>query len=69
MEKALIDTIGFAEITDLSKRQIARLRDMGALPPCVRIGRSVKWRVADIEAWIANDCRPVRPAPTTKRRA
>ena len=67
MEKALISTIRLAEMLDVSTRQIARMRDMGLLPPCVRIGRSVKHKISDIEKWIADGCPNCRPAPSAKR--
>ena len=68
MEKELIDTADVAVMLDVSRRQVAKLRDRGALPSPVRIGRSVKFRVADIREWIKNGCRPVTASnPTAKR--
>ncbi|WP_145198219.1 helix-turn-helix domain-containing protein [Planctomycetes bacterium Poly30] len=45
-----------AEMLGVSKRQIAGLRSSGRLPSPVRLGRSVRWRREEIEAWIAAGC-------------
>ena len=51
--------IGVKEIarrTGLSERSVWRLRDSGALPPPLRFGRLVKWRDADVDAWLGAGC-------------
>jgi predicted DNA-binding transcriptional regulator AlpA len=41
----------------VSKRSLYRLRSAGQLPEPVRLGGTVRWRAADLEAWLASDCR------------
>jgi excisionase family DNA binding protein len=43
----------------LSLRQVRRMDDAGRLPRPVRIGRLVRWRRAELEAWLAAGC-PLR---------
>lgn len=56
----LIGVRDVATITSLAPRTIWRYRDAGYLPPPIKIGTAVRWRRSDIEAWIADGCRPVR---------
>ncbi len=41
---------------DISRRKVATMQSAGLLPKEVRMGRSVRWRVEDIEKWIAMGC-------------
>lgn len=41
-----------AEILRLSERTIRRMDASGTLPKAVRFGRSKRWRVSDIQAWL-----------------
>lgn len=50
-----------SNLIKVSRRQIWKLLAMGRLPEPIRIGRSVRWRRADIDSWIANGCK-VQPA-------
>lgn len=43
-----------SEMLALSERTIERLRVSGLGPKFVRCGRSIRYRVADLEAWIAS---------------
>ena len=43
----------------LSRATIRRAMEAGRFPKCVRIGRCVAWRRADLEAWIDKGCRTV----------
>jgi prophage regulatory protein len=47
-------------MSGLSWRNVIRQVDAGHFPPPVRIGGSVRWRKADIEAWIAAGCPNIR---------
>ena len=50
-------TIGqVAAMVAVSCRTISRLADAGKLPPPMRIGGSLRWRLADVRQWIANGC-------------
>jgi len=46
----------------ISKRSLWRLRSAGCLPPPVRLGGAVRWRLEEIKKWIADGC----PAPRAR---
>src|SRR4051794_38259414 len=51
--------VGAAELGRLLSRSRASIRRdvaAGRIPPPVNIGRSIRWRKAEIEAWIAAGC-------------
>lgn len=48
----------------VSRRQVWKLLAAGKLPEPVRVGGSVRWREADIDAWIEAGCPANRTAPT-----
>lgn len=48
----LIDAHQIANMLSLSKRTVYRLVDRNDLPPPFRVGGVVRWRYADIRAWI-----------------
>ena len=52
----LIDVDELALITGLSKPTLWRHHSAGLIPPAVRIGRSVRWRLVTIEQWINAGC-------------
>jgi predicted DNA-binding transcriptional regulator AlpA len=43
-----------AAICSLSERTLERLRVSGAGPKFVRLGKSVRYRLVDLEEWIAS---------------
>jgi excisionase family DNA binding protein len=45
-----------AEVLAVSIRQVWRLNATGRLPAPVRLGRSVRWRSAELEDWISAGC-------------
>ncbi len=45
-----------AAMLALSRRTVFRLADAGKLPPPLRIGGSLRWRLADVRKWIADGC-------------
>jgi excisionase family DNA binding protein len=49
-----------AAMVALSRRTISRLADAGKLPPPLRIGGSLRWRLADVRQWIAAGCPAAR---------
>jgi excisionase family DNA binding protein len=57
---ALLDVRAVAAMLGCSSRHVYRLADGGKMPRPVRVGALVRWRRADIQAWIDGDCRPVR---------
>jgi predicted DNA-binding transcriptional regulator AlpA len=58
--KMLWDVRAVAHATDSSVRKVWAMADIGHLPPPVRLGRSVKWQRATIEAWIKAGCPHVK---------
>ena len=61
VEAALIGVGEVAELLGCSKRHVFRLRDAGGMPRPVSLGALVRWRRAELEAWVDEGCpRPVR---------
>ena len=52
----LIQDATAASMAGISRATWHRLRAAGKLPPSVQLGRAVRWRRAEIEAWIAVGC-------------
>lgn len=52
----LLDVRGVAVMVGCSSRSIYRLSDGGRMPRPVKIGRLIRWRRSDVEAWIAAGC-------------
>lgn len=61
-EAALLDVKAVAKILECSTRSVRRLADAGRMPAPLKIGALLRFRRADIEAWIADGCRPIRSA-------
>jgi len=55
-EILLVDVRVLARLLHLGRATIWRQLATGRLPAPVRIGRSVRWRKAEIEAWIEAGC-------------
>ena len=67
MNGSLLTMRDLAQQLQVTTRSIIRWRNNGTLPPAVQIGpRLVRWRQADISAWIEGGCVPWRK---TQRRA
>jgi excisionase family DNA binding protein len=58
----LINAEQVANILNISERTLWRLVSAGKVPQPVRIGRSARWRVHEIHAWIESGC----PSELTK---
>ena len=54
------DVDAIAERLGCSTRHIRRLADSGAMPRPIHLGRLVRWRRADVDAWLAAGCPRVR---------
>jgi len=52
----LITADQLAAWLQISKRSLYRLRSDGTLPAPLRLRHAVRWRVADIEAWLTAGC-------------
>ena len=48
----MIDVRQVASILSISTRSVWRLVASQEIPQPIRFGRNVRWRLADIEAWI-----------------
>lgn len=60
----LITMAEVCRLTGLSRPTVYRRCDAGDMPRPVRIGRSVRWRRADIIAWIDAGCPSTKKRPT-----
>ena len=40
----------------ISRRKLFYLRSQGMLPPTIRIGRSLRFRAAEVRAWVNAGC-------------
>ncbi|HEY4311889.1 MAG TPA: helix-turn-helix domain-containing protein [Pirellulales bacterium] len=52
----LIKANEVADLLGVSTRTLWRLLSEGRLPQPVRLGGNTRWRLPDIETWIANGC-------------
>ena len=64
----LISADELARLLGISTRTIWRRLSGGEIPKPVRLGKSVRWRLADIEAWIDGGCIPPGDDPLKKGR-
>ncbi len=60
-EAILLDVAGVAAMCDCSPKLVRRLSEAGKMPAPVRLGRLLRWRKAEILAWINAGCLPPRP--------
>ncbi len=54
--ETLIGVAALAEKLNVHQMTIRKWQSSGKIPAPVRIGRAVKWRLMEIEAWIAAGC-------------
>jgi predicted DNA-binding transcriptional regulator AlpA len=57
-EKMLVPAAEVARIMSISVRSLWRLLSAGRLVPPIRLGRSVRWHVAEVRRWIDAGCPP-----------
>ena len=55
-KQRLATTRRVAETMDVAPETIRRLTDRGVMPNPVRLGRAVRYRIDEIEQWIADGC-------------
>ena len=58
--RRLIDAKELGRMLGCSWRHALRLADQGLLPWGCKLGRLRRWDLAEIEAFIASGCKPVR---------
>lgn len=56
ISESLLNRASLAELLNLSKRQISRLKAQGKLPKALKIGGSVRWKQTDIHKWLDLGC-------------
>ena len=54
----LVPAATVAKMLSISVRSLWRLLSAGRLVPPVRLGRSVRWHVAEVRRWIDSGCLP-----------
>jgi len=52
----LIDVQAHAALLGVSDRTVWKMLYAGKLPPCVRVNRSVRWRLSDVQRFTAVGC-------------
>jgi predicted DNA-binding transcriptional regulator AlpA len=60
----LIDIAELSAITGLSRATLWRHHDEGRIPAGLKIGRAVRWRLAEIRRWLDAGCPGRRDAST-----
>lgn len=56
------DVDAIADLLGCSSRHVRRMADGGAMPRPIHLGRLVRWRKADVDAWLAAGCPSCRQA-------
>ncbi len=54
--ETLIDADVLAEKLDVHRVTIRKWQTSGKIPAPIRIGRTVKWRLSEVDAWITAGC-------------
>lgn len=54
--EVLADLRGVAARLLVSERTVERMVEAGKMPPPMKLGRLRRWRLADVESWIASGC-------------
>lgn len=54
--EVLADLRGVAARLVVSERTVERMVEAGKMPPPMKLGRLRRWRLADVESWIASGC-------------
>ncbi len=58
VKQGLLNAEELSNLLHMAKSSIYRKMESGEIPPPVRIGHCVRWRAAEIHAWIAAACPP-----------
>lgn len=56
MMKLLLTLEELCEVLKVAPRTIQFWQSRGRIPSCIRLGRSPRWRVDEIEQWVARGC-------------
>ncbi len=58
LQQLLVSPEQLAKLLGVSRAHIFRMSSSGRLPRCIRFGRTVRWSVATINAWLAAGAPP-----------
>jgi predicted DNA-binding transcriptional regulator AlpA len=56
IEPVMITARQLAVLLQVSTRQVWRMLSVGRVPKPIRVGGIVRWRMAEVENWIAEGC-------------
>lgn len=65
--QCLVTLKNVSDMLSISTRSVLRMRDRGAMPPAIKLGKSLRWNKEVIEKWISQGCPGCRPAPRRKK--
>lgn len=54
MQATIVDTVQAAKFIGLAKPTLDKMRLVGNGPPYVKMGKSVRYRIEDLESWVAS---------------
>lgn len=57
-EESLLTTTEVATMLGISPGRLRNLRSQGRAPRAVKIGKSVRWKLADVRAFVAANAEP-----------
>lgn len=52
MTRRLLMVEDLADLLAVTPGRVRQMRHCGQLPPAIKIGRRLRWKAADIEAWL-----------------
>ncbi len=55
-ESVLVTSAELAKLLHISTRTLWRMKSSGQLPDPLRLGGAVRWRMEEIQKWIADGC-------------
>ncbi len=58
-ESLLADARTVAAMLGISRTTFFTMRAGGKVPKPIKLGRCVRWRIAEIEEWVQSDCPPL----------
>ena len=68
IEPVMITARQLAVLLQVSTRQVWRMLSAGRVPKPIRVGGIVRWRMAEVENWIAEGCPSLEARENTTRR-
>jgi len=67
-EPLLITAEELAGLLQVSIRSLWRLRSAGQIPPPIRLRKVVRWRLVEIEDWLAKGCPAQSDEPESRQK-